>query len=184
MIYTHKWVNDWARYFAVDNFGNNFESSNEMVFKGDELTVLDSDNAMTATVPNRFTRDFHDSIQKRELEGFKELSVNDKPEWKAGELPSTGTVCEVNGDNGWEVVTICGHSLNGKKAFYNNSSGAIGWATANIFRPIPSERDKVIAKAISGTTVAYMCANIDTYRAWAADLYDRNMLSMPDKGEE
>lgn len=111
-------------------------------------------------------------------------AANDKPEWKAGKLPSTGTVCEVNGDNGWEVVTICGHWFNGKKAFYNNSSGAIGWATANIFRPIPSERDKVIAKAISGTTVAYMCANIDTYRAWAADLYDRNMLSMPDKGEE
>ena len=106
----------------------------------------------------------------------EKLNEFTKSKWKAGELPSTGTVCEVNGDNGWEVVTICGHSLNGKKAFYNNSSGAIGWATATHYRAIQTDKERVIAFASDGMDSSYK---------WLYEsLYDRGMLSMPDKGEE
>ncbi|MBL4795902.1 MAG: hypothetical protein JKY50_00655 [Oleispira sp.] len=113
-------------------------------------------------------------------------AANDKPEWKAGELPPVGTVCEFEiRENVWKKCRVIAiHNthlwllLHDENVFYTEAD-----AFPTQFRPIQTDKERVIAKAISGTTVAYMCANIDTYRAWAADLYDRNMLSMPDKGE-
>ena len=121
---------------------------------------------------------------------------NDKPEWKVGELPPIGTVCEISDSDesmhkelriGDQVTIIAHYKCNGfdVAAFTFAIAGGllVDSAMKDYFKPIQSERDKVIAKATKGDTLAYACANIDTYRAWAEDLYDRGMLIDPGKGE-
>jgi len=117
--------------------------------------------------------------------GLVKQGVNsmNKPEWKTGELPPVGTVCEwlIEDQGGWFEITICGHSLDGLKAFYNGSE-LIGWATADKFRPIQTKKERVIEKAIE----IYLRDSDDKTcaRITANHLYDAGLLSMPDKGEE
>jgi len=80
---------------------------------------------------------------------------NDKPEWKAGDLPGVGTVCEWSGTRGgyWikcEVIrfnaneVVVRNDIDGK---YRPGKFEITPLLSIEFRPLQSERDKVIAKA-------------------------------------
>jgi hypothetical protein len=74
-----------------------------------------------------------------------------RPQWKEGELPPVGTVCEVFQDNSkpggrFERCTIIGHDKPGEEPFavFRIDGGIYGASPWDMFRPIKSERDRQI----------------------------------------
>lgn len=120
----------------------------------------------------------------KEIEDMK----SDSKEWVNG-LPPVGEVCEAmwleapdGGSREWCKVTYKRDF--DSKVWFRHGDDEIILHTFHVeFRPIQSERDKTVTAAITGDTLAYCGANIDTYRSWAEDLFDRGMLSMP-KGDK
>ena len=110
-------------------------------------------------------------------------AANDKPEWKAGDLPGVGTVCEWSGTRGgyWikcEVIrfnaneVVVSNDIDGK---YRPGKFEIMPLLSIEFRPLQSERDKVIAKALKEFEEA-ACTQVYDMKAGFVHLYDLGML--------
>ncbi len=120
----------------------------------------------------------------------KKLSVNDKPEWIGG-VPPLGVVCEVWHGDEWIKCLVLGGDIYNNIAYqlatgeYKGEFNAT--PTEADFRPIQSERDKVIEKAISATDKILGAPSnslvTKNSREVLETAYDLGFLSMP-KGEE
>ena len=84
-----------------------------------------------------------------DIDPTPDFILNDKPEWKQGDLPADGTKCEgcwkeENGDmSAWHKVTFK-RGFDSKLWFSCNMNEYVIPAHDVTFRPILSERDKVI----------------------------------------
>lgn len=94
---------------------------------------------------------------------YSPLDENDtpEPEWKEGELPSDGTKCEAvweespdGGAMGWQIVKFK-RGFDSKLWFSHNANEIVIPAHCVTFRPIQSERDKVI-ESIKSLLVPYI----------------------------
>ncbi len=107
--------------------------------------------------------------------------LNDKPEWKAGELPPANFECEFDHHTfGWTACFTIGKFADSMVCAPNGGGFYAG--TVEQFRPIQTEKERVIEKAIE----IYLRDSDDKTcaRITANHLYDADLLSMPDKGEE
>ncbi len=116
----------------------------------------------------------------------------DKPEWKAGELitgiPPLNVEIEFKNEDDelhdWEPVTIL--LIQGNRFWGKGFTQLINLDSCN-YRPIQTERDKVIAKAlyaITGNNKSTIADVGDVTQDVLNDLYDAGCLIDPDKGEE
>ena len=98
--------------------------------------------------------------------------------WNGEGLPPVKTVCEaLIPDVGWREVTICGHNLDGERAFYNGSC-LIGWATADKFRPILTPKQRTIEAAMKHNKAHHW-----TRQEFIEELYNLGFVSMPGESE-
>lgn len=122
-------------------------------------------------------------------------------EWKTGELPPVGAVCEISDSDeimhkelsiGDQVTIIAHYKCNGfdVAAFTFAIAGGllVDSAMKDYFRPTQSERDKVIAKAMDMLKLVVFSGDFDVCDEFIQEIYEKaynaGMLSMPDKGEE
>ncbi len=116
----------------------------------------------------------------------------DKSEWKYGELPPVGETAQIELHPGkWVKADII--FKNNLGIVVNFPDGMIGETektqgyyrnTVNTnWKPIQTERDKVIAKALTVSSLREAVTE-EYSKKFLGNLYDAGMLIDPDKGEE
>ena len=90
-------------------------------------------------------------------------------------VPVVGEECEINLDLKWQEVYICGKTKEGTFVFEDNRGYVDSSVTGTTkFRPIKTEREKVIEGAIN-----IMNDSIDdSQEGWAVALYEAGMLTI------
>lgn len=147
---------------------------------------IDSEQEKRVILSRLAGRSFH-SIYAWLIKQAKTTSKPEVDNWHArGGLPPVGEVCEYNDADGWQKCKILALDSKGFLVVELFSDDVICHGNPDecyTFRPIQSERDKVIEAALKSDPYQTEHQNDSAIKAYTESLYERGMLKLPEDNQ-
>ena len=166
-------VPEWAEWIAQDNVGTWIAGVGDAAQADGSLWInAQPGNLVRLKAYGEVLGNWRDTLEWRPQVAKSEPSSDD---WhKRGELPPTGTECEMFLDGGWWQVLVIGQSRHGHPVT-QDLLGVISECINCQFRPLQSERERVAAELVDvmlAVPVSDRKTATESYMSMALAIYD------------